>query len=51
MKCKNCNWYMPFGNVGVCGLQQLPIKNYEPTFKCPLEREIPKIFKEEPKCQ
>ena len=44
MNCKKCVYYLKIGEVGICKLAQLPIKNYEPHFKCPLERELPKIF-------
>lgn len=49
MNCKKCVYYLKMGKVGICKLAQLPIKNYEPHFKCPLERELPKILKEEVK--
>lgn len=50
MKCKGCVYYLKMDKkVGICKLAQLPIKNYEPHFKCPLERELPKILKEDSK--
>ena len=49
MNCKKCVYYLKMGSVGICKLAQLPIKNHEPHFKCPLERDLPKILKEEQK--